>query len=331
MKLHRTKRVAMLLLALEVASRHIQAAEHEPWEAPPLDRAVPTASEMVHDRSGAVQFETNPQIIDLTESTIKGKPFVLPFSAGLGVTGGDSLSVTRTQIGTSMPVHVQMGANPTEPELVLMASVNFGANFLDGETRLDLPSELYRAGGGVNAIKRITDRWKAIGGVNINYQGDGQATSDVVNLSGVAMAQWQKSDQVQWMFGVAVTGIDDLPVLPIVGVSWKPNEDWEVSLGVPQTRIAHRVRWFGPLHETWLYTGLLGAGGGTFAVERPSGIDDRLTISEFPLALGLERRGDHAKCFLEVGVVAGRELEYEVSGEKEALREGYFSRAGLRY
>jgi len=260
-------------------------------------------------------------------------PRSLPISTSLRFVGGDTLSITSTRIGANLPIFVS-GADLTSKggsELLVAANVNFGASVLDSKTMLDVPETLFSTGGGVTALKQLNDRWRMLASVNVAYQGDGEAEVNIITVSGVGMLQWQKTETTQWTFGVAVTGQDNFPVIPLVSVTCKPREDWEVSLGLPRTRIAHKVNWFGPQHDMWLYTGLLGVGGGTYGVRRADGLDDQLTINEFPIALGLEKRGDGPKYFVETGIVVGRAIEYEVSGETENVGEGFYARFGLSY
>ena len=256
-----------------------------------------------------------------------------PISANLRFVGGDTLSITSTRMGANLPIFVSGAdlASNGGPELLVAANVNFGASFLDSKTMLDVPETLFSTGGGITALKRLNDRWRVLASLNVAYQGDGAAKDNIIAVSGVGMFQWQKTKTTQWNFGIAATGQDNFPVIPLVGVTWNPRDDWEVSLGLPQTRIAHKVNWFGPQHDTWLYTGLLGVGGGTYGVRRADGLDDQLTINEFPIALGLEKRGDGPKYFVETGIVVGRSIKYEANGEKEDVGEGLYARFGLRY
>ncbi|APZ94302.1 DUF6268 family outer membrane beta-barrel protein [Fuerstiella marisgermanici] len=259
------------------------------------------------------------------------KPFSIPLKTSLGFTGGDTLSMTSVKAGTNVPIWYSGTLGNGGPDMLLTAGANFGADFLDSSTLLDVQDTLFTAGGSLTLMKRMNDRWRLVTSVNVSYKGDGDATANVVNVSGMGMAMWHKSEQVQWTFGVAATGQQNIPVIPMVGVTWKPNDDWEMSLGIPQTRIARRVDWFGPQSDTWLYTGVLGLGGGTYAVRRDSGLDDQLTIKGFPLAMGLEKRGDGTTWFCELGVVVAREIEYEVTGETEDIGEGLYARVGLKF
>lgn len=320
-----------LLVILMAACGRVVADEPAHWS--PAAAALPRPATADGPPIGveAAQSGAGPLFAAPDAPAIERRPSMQLNNASLGYVGGDGLNITRTQLGLSAPVYAQKRDGVPDPSVVVMASATFGASFLDDQSELDLPGQLYTAGGGLRAISTINDRWKFIGALNIGYQGDGEATSDVVNLSGIGMLQWQKNERVQWMFGVVATGNDDLPVLPIVGLTWTPTDEWEISLGVPQTRVARRVRWFGAERDTWLYAGLLGVGGGSYAVQRSDGGDDLLTINEFPLALGLENRGDGVTWFAEGGVVVGRELEYEHGGEKVDLSESIYTRAGIMF
>lgn len=306
------------------------AAEPTVWGSADSEPVFSLASEARPFDGSEFPYQSDLILSD-TPPPSERKQTMFPISASLGFVGGDDLSITRTKVGFSMPIYVQPGEGTDRPKTIVLASADFGTSFLEGQTQLHLPDQLYIAGGGLRAIRHVNDQWNLIGGINVNYQGDGKATEDVVNVSGMAMLQWARDDQTQWTFGAVATGLDDLPVLPIVGVSWKPTEDWEISLGLPQTRIAHRVDWFGPQHDTWFYVGLAGVGGGSYAVRHSNGMDDQLTINEFPIVFGLEQRGDRAQWYLEAGVVVGRELEYELTGERENLGAGFFTSAGLKF
>lgn len=252
-----------------------------------------------------------------------------PFNASVRFVGGDGLSFTQSLFEGAFPIYARMG--DSGPDLVVLGSAKFGHGFFSGDTAVDLPSNLYTAGGGVRLVKPINPIWDFIGGVNVLYQGDGEAESDSVTVTGMGMFQWQRTEKTQWMFGVVATGVEDIPVIPVIGANWKPRDDWEVSFGLPQTRVAHRLSYLFPHQEVWGYAGLLGLGRGRYGVRRESGIDDVLTMREFPIAVGLERRGDGPIWFCEGGVAVGRQLEYEVSGEEIDLDAGGYVRLGLKF
>ena len=109
--------------------------------------------------------------------------------------------------------------------------------------------------------------------------------------------------------GVVYLNRDDYNILPGVGLVWSPTENRRLELIFPRPR--YLQLWdFGPNFEDWWY--ISGeVGGGTWAVEHPIDSKDFLTLTDYRLIIGLERkRNGGGKSFLEIGYVFGRKFEY---------------------
>ena len=73
-------------------------------------------------------------------------------------------------------------------------------------------------------------------------------------------------------------------------------------------------------------------GGSTWAVRRSSGSDDELTLRDYRLLLGYERILNGGTGYsVEMGYVFGRELEYELGGERREFGDSFVIEAGLSF
>ena len=138
-------------------------------------------------------------------------------------------------------------------------------------------------------------------------------------------------ERLALLFGVVYLDRNDLPVLPGVGLTWTPNPDWRLDLIFPRPKLARRLVFLPRQREEWVY--LAGSlGGRTWAVERPSGDSDQLTLRDYRLSLGWERILDGGSgLFVEIGYVFGRELEYEDVPVTQSFEDAVMIRGGVNY
>ena len=151
-------------------------------------------------------------------------------------------------------------------------------------------------------------------------------------VTGRALATWQwLPERLSLLFGVVYLDRNDLPVLPGVGLIWTPSPDQRLDLIFPRPKLARRVRFLPRQREDWVYLG--GAlGGRTWAVERQSGLADQLTLRDYRIYFGWERILEGGGgCFVELGYVLGRELEYEVIPVSRSFNDAVMVRGGVGY
>lgn len=185
---------------------------------------------------------------------------------------------------------------------------------LDGPTGAELPNELNRVGTTFGWMKRPNEKVSYSLSVSPSAASDFQTDENVFRLTAHAMVSYQKSEKVQYVFGVAYLNRNDISLLPLAGMIWTPSEDFRVELSAPRPRIARRIQERssrGTNMEDWVY--LAGEfGGGTWAVERTNGVADELTIRDFRIVLGYENQSTgRLRTRAEIGHVFGRNLEYE--------------------
>jgi hypothetical protein len=131
--------------------------------------------------------------------------------------------------------------------------------------------------------------------------------------------------------GVVSLGRADLPVLPAVGLVWKPNHRSKLDLRFPRSQFSLRLAKDGSQSEHWAYLSA-GIGGDTWAVTRQSGLSDELSLRDIRFSLGLEKLLDGGGgWFVESIFAINRSLEYESDDSDLDLGEGLSLMAGWRY
>ncbi|GAA4427216.1 DUF6268 family outer membrane beta-barrel protein [Bremerella cremea] len=244
----------------------------------------------------------------------------------LGGGGNDGLGITSIDTSASF-----MAPLPIWGGMYGSLTPGFDWVSLNGPSGFDLPSDLYRGSLSLGFIKPFESGSQLVVGISPTFATDGHAdASDAFQFNAFGMYNWKRSEKFSWQFGIAATGRDDIPVLPVVGFTWKPNDNWEIEASVPRPRISHRLQWFPSLGENWAY--VAGEfGGGTYGVDR-NGTSDQLTLRDFRLLLGWERRNPGGfSPAIEAGYVFGRELEYESDGSKFKPSDTFLIRASVSF
>lgn len=212
-----------------------------------------------------------------------------------------------TEIETALTVAVPA---PTR-DFPLLISPTFEARFLDGPVAPDLPPTLYTAGVDFMWVPTVGDRLRGLISVAPMVYSDFETQdADMFRVTGKGIVQWDViPEQLQLVGGVLYLNRDDVRLLPVAGVIWNPNAYWNFELLFPRPRIARLIN-YGAEHSDWVY--LLGEfGGNTWSVLRESGEQDKVTLRDVRLMLGLERRKNGGVNYrFEVGYVFAREIEY---------------------
>lgn len=195
------------------------------------------------------------------------------------------------------------------PELTVGPSA--GVVFVDGPRRTDLPDQLYAAQVDFKWAGQIaTPLFYEIAFMPAVFTDGDNLSSDALRLQAQAVGYLAFSEQTQIALGATYLDREDVPILPIVGLLHRPNDDLKLELVFPRPRILGRVARKGDA-ETWAYVaGELG--GGSWAIERTSGRDDIASYRDYRLLVGLEqKRLERWAAAVEAGYVFGRELEYD--------------------
>jgi len=195
-------------------------------------------------------------------------------------------------------------------EWPLLLTPTFNVRQLDGPQTIDLPAQVYEAFVDFTWLPKIRPRWLGILSVAPSVYSDLERSSGAFRLTGRALVRFDwTADQLQLIFGVLYLNRDDVKLLPAGGIIWIPSPSRRYEILFPKPTLAHRFRW-GPGFEDWVY--LAGEfGGNSYAIERVSGLADRVTLRDYRILLGARRKLTGGAGFrLEVGYVLGRVIEY---------------------
>jgi hypothetical protein len=221
--------------------------------------------------------------------------------------GADGLGLSHLEIKSVFGLPVPSRRSP------LVITPGFGVYYVDGPHSPDLPPRLYEAYAQFRWWKRMGPQFGMDFAVTLGVFSDFQQAADrAIRTPGHIAAAYEWTPELKGILGVAYLDRPDVNILPIGGVVWN-TPLWKLEMVAPKPRIARRVFWCGAYGERlkdWLY--LAGEfGGGTWAIRRADGMDDRVVYRDYRVLLGLERWDLEGLdgCF-EVGYVFGRNLEY---------------------
>ena len=199
----------------------------------------------------------------------------------------------------------------------------------EGPEIVDLPSRLYDAFLDIRHIRPLSPRWKADlsikPGVYRDFESGGD---DGLRIQGRGLAVFEYSPVSTFLLGVTYLDREDVNLLPVAGWIYTPSDDWRWEILFPRPRVARRLSVFGGC-EHWAYVG--GEfGGGSWGVLRTSGRGDVVTLRDFRVLLGWERKHPHRPdARLEVGYVFGRQLEYISDDTEFDLDDTVLLRGGI--
>lgn len=197
--------------------------------------------------------------------------------------------------------------------LPIKISPAFSADYLVAPDDFDLPTELYRATTSFIWMNEPSERIGLIGSLTPGVASDFNTTTGAFRLFGFAAATIQYSETVQLTLGASYLNRNDFPIVPLAGVTLTPNENWIIDLTIPRPRISRRLHGLATTlsdESDWIYM-TAELGGGTWAVERPTGLGDELTSRDIRLLWGYEHIADYGpRGGFEFGFVFSRKLEY---------------------
>jgi hypothetical protein len=180
---------------------------------------------------------------------------------------------------------------------------------------------------------RWNDEWMVMGMFNtLLYRVDGVGRRDV-GFAGGLNALWQARPTLAFRFGFMVAPDSDLPVLPLVGVDWRFQEQWELRLMLPQPRLIYQPA------ERWRLH--VGASLVDTLFRTTEGLGDALDNPEYRGALGTYRDirvgggvgyqwGSAVSVEFEAGYSVSRRLEYPQLDERVSFAPAPYVRLALR-
>ena len=236
---------------------------------------------------------------------------------------------------TDLETQVVFGVPFFTVETPLVITPKYGYHALDGPVTPDVPPHVQDFALDLEHIRPFDEHWVGIFDVTIGEFADDHSfnTGDAFRVTGNGTAIYVFSPELKGVLGVAYINRVNEQFLPIVGVDWKPSDDADYQLVFPSTRLAWRLG-SSPVpgqDEHWLY--LAGDfGGGVWAVQRTSGVEDKLDITDWRVSVGLEHKviGGLSER-VEIGYVFQRKNEYFSNHEEVHLGDTVLARVGVTY
>ena len=245
----------------------------------------------------------------------------------------DDLAIASYDLTTTIPTYPIFGPPPP------LITGGAGLTMLYAPASYNLPDDLFDFTLGAAWIRPVNERW------TLRWMLQGALASDLKNttsqawqIRGGGFAMYSRSEELQWAFGVLVTGRENIPVLPAAGVIWQPSPKVRWNLMLPNPRlmflISEREK-----NQNWIYLGG-GFAGGTWAYEDAIGNDDRLTYSEWRITLGWEHsqkrtpgifRPPGTSTVAEIGYVLGREFEFDSARPDLSVGDTLLLRTGINF
>lgn len=238
---------------------------------------------------------------------------------------GDNIGMTEVSGSATLGFPAPTRESP------LLLTPGYGMYFLVGPDSIQAPATLYQAYLTTRWMSQLSPKWGTVLSVTPGVYSDFKRTDgDAFRVSGMALLSYQWTDTVQFLLGVVYLNREDYSVLPAVGLIWTPDDDHRLELTFPRPRYMQLFN-YGDGHEDWWYvSGEFG--GGTWSVEHPIGQNDDLTLSDYRVLIGMERKSDGGgKSFVEIGYVFGRKLEYKYDPATLDMSDTIMLRSGWWY
>jgi hypothetical protein len=247
-------------------------------------------------------------------SVVFRPPLLDSFAAGYSYSGQNDL--TGEYLGSRFPVgrvsvhHFEFSASGRTggPAGLRLA---YGLAYALNELRIDnnalLPEWLEELSLNVGLIKVINPEWNAAVFIRPGIYGDLRHTnSKSVNVPVLITANYTRNRDLTWTFALSVNTFSRYPVLPVLGVRWQIDPDWNLSLGFPRTALTWQATDVLSLHAVISFQ------GGSYRIRRVfPNVGTLLDYREIRTGLGCEWKLDQSlQLSFETGFVADQRFDY---------------------
>jgi len=242
--------------------------------------------------------------------------------------GGDDLGFTDFELTWER-------AFPTISKYHLLTlKPGFGLHLVDGPAgpgRPDLPPQLYDFFTDIKYMHPFSHLFAVELGLTPGLYTDFEKDAgDGFRLGARVVGYYTHSPALRFAFGVAFLDRDDVDFLPLGGVIWTPNPNIRYELVVPRPKLAHRFRQCCGCEDWWYLAGEFG--GGSWSVQRTTGMQDAANYYDLRLAVGWERKTKAGPtAMLEIAYVFNRRLEFRNGGPIFEPDDAIMIRGGIGF
>ena len=200
----------------------------------------------------------------------------------------------------------------------------FNFHLLSGPNVVPLPPRLYDFSLGYQKRGRIKDFMSYDLTTSIGVFSDFEdSAKDGVRFPGHAVGMLHLMPEMDLVFGVDYLSRDDIKLLPVGGISWRPQSmpDLRFDMVFPRPRIDYTID-----NKSKIYlAGRLG--GGTWDIEFPNNDNDVMTYRDLQLLLGFENRDSAGHLSsVEFGYVFDRRLEFRTLTQANEFDDAFVLR-----
>ena len=183
--------------------------------------------------------------------------------------------------------------------------------WLTGPDTTDLPPYLFSITIDIGLGGKLSENWAFDMVITPSWNTDfANKSYQLFRLPWQAVNTFTLSDELKLVLGVTDMDREDIRLIPVAGLIYKPLDGTkQFDLVFPRPKAAWRLTESGD-DSTWAYVaGELG--GNSYSIQRPGAVHDIVTLRDFRLLFGWEQRGQkrHASR-IEAGLVFGRAVEY---------------------
>ena len=207
-------------------------------------------------------------------------------------------------------------------------STAINIHLLSGPNAVALPPRLFDFSLGYQTRGRIQDVMSYDLATTIGIFADFEGSArNGVRFPGHAVGMLHYTPEIDVVFGVDYLSRDDIKLLPVMGLSWRPKsmESMRFDLVFPRPRIDYTLDQSRKLYVA----GRLG--GGTWEIEFPNSDNDVMTYRDLQLVVGLERlKANGNVSAWEFGYLFDRNVEFRTLTGETHFDDAFLFRIVMR-
>jgi hypothetical protein len=210
-------------------------------------------------------------------------------------------------------------------------SPQFGSHWFGSTSINNIPDQTYDLTVELTAGLPLGEDWILAGGISPGVFTDFQASgAELFRFPFRILAFYKYSDTLKLGAGVLYLDRPDVNILPLVGLSYIPNDHFNAELWFPRPKVSWRYLKQADL-ERWVY--VVGEfGGGAWAIQRDDGTNDQFAYRDYRMMVGFEQRVEEGfNWFAEGGLIFGRQVSFNRFDEEIDLDKTVGLQFGLKY
>ncbi|QDT53843.1 hypothetical protein Pan44_18670 [Caulifigura coniformis] len=210
-------------------------------------------------------------------------------------------------------------------------SPQFGSHFFGSTSINNVPDQTYDLSVELTGGIPLNDDWILAAGISpgvfTDFQGSG---GDLFRIPARILAFYKYSDTLKLGAGVLYLDRPDVNILPLVGLSYIPNDHFNAELWFPRPKVSWRYLKMGDT-ERWVY--VVGEfGGGAWNIQRDDGRPDQFAYRDYRAMVGFEQRVDEGfNWFAEGGLIFGRQVTFTRFDQEIDLDKTVGLQFGVRF